>query len=162
MRNLNRRRVYFVVLFGAWLILAGMVMHASAAAGKTAKVVFDFRIGHPGSAAAHLTLIRDTVKELRAAGKSADAVVVFIGPSVKLISTASDGFTSEEKKTVANIARMIKSMSKDGIRLESCMVAAKAFKVDPATILPAIKKVPNGWVSLIRLQNQGYALVPAY
>ncbi len=162
MRSLSRRQVFFVILFGAWLILAGMATHASAEAGKTAKVVFDFRIGQPGSAAAHLALIHNTVKELKAAGERTDAVVVFIGPSVKLISTASDGFTAEEKKTIEDIARAVKAMSKDGIRLEGCMVAAKVFKVDPATILPDIQKVPNGWISLITLQSQGYALIPAY
>jgi intracellular sulfur oxidation DsrE/DsrF family protein len=124
--------------------------------------VFDFRVGQPGSAAANLTLVYNTFKELKAAGKSADAVVVFIGPSVKLISTARDGFNADEKKTLDDIARTVTAMSKDGIRLEICMVAAKVFNVDPATVLPEIRKVPNGWVSLIELQNQGYSLVPAY
>lgn len=169
MKTLISRQGTFVILFGAYLILAGMAMHASAEAGpgalsgvKEAKAVFDFRIGQPGSALAHLTLVHNTIKELKAAGKSTDAAVVFIGPSVKLISTARDGFTTEEKKTLDDIARTVTAMSKDGIRLEICMVAANVFKVDAATILPEIRKEPNGWISLIGLQNQGYALVPAY
>jgi len=169
MRNLIRRQGVFIILVGAYFILAGMTMRASAEAGpgalsgvKTAKVVFDFRIGQPGSASAHLTLVYNTIKELKTAGTSPDAVVVFIGPSVKLVSTANNGFTADEKKTLDEIARTVTAMSKDGIRLQICMVAAKVFKVDPATILPEIQKEPNGWISLIELQNQGYALVPAY
>ena len=169
MRTLMRRQGGFVILFCVYFILAGTAMYASAEAGpgahsgvKTAKAVFDFRVGQPGSALAHLTLVHNTIKELKAAGKSPDAVVVFIGPSVKLVSTAKNGFTADEQKTLDEIARTVTAMSKDGIRLEICMVAAKAFKVDPATILPEIKKEPNGWISLIKLQNQGYALVPAY
>lgn len=169
MRTLIRRQGTFVILFGAYFILAGMAMHTSAETGpgvisgvRTAKAVFDFRIGQAGSALAHLTLAHNTIKELKAAGKAPDATVVFIGPSVKLISTARDGFKENEMKTLDDIARTITAMSKDGIRLEICMVAAKVFKVDPATILPEIRKEANGWISLIGLQNQGYALVPAY
>jgi len=34
--------------------------------------------------------------------------------------------------------------------------------VDPATILPEIKQVDNGWISLIGYQVKGCAFVPAY
>ncbi len=169
MRRLINRTAAFAILFGVYLVLAGLTMSRVSAAGpdslggiRTAKAVFDVRIGQPGMAAAHLNLIHITFKELKEAGKSPDAVVVFIGPSVKLISSSRNGFTDDEKRVLDDIARMVTAMSKDGIQLEICMVAAKTFKVDPETILPEIKQVPNGWVSLIGFQNQGYALVPAY
>ena len=53
-------------------------------------------------------------------------------------------------------------MVKSGIRLEICLVAAQVFGVDPGSVLPEIKQVGNGWISLIGYQARGYSLVPAY
>jgi len=36
------------------------------------------------------------------------------------------------------------------------------FGVDTASILPEIKHVPNGWISLIAYQAKGYSIVPVY
>jgi intracellular sulfur oxidation DsrE/DsrF family protein len=131
---------------------------------KSVKALYDFRIGNPKSAALHLKLIHETFKdkELLAVDKKPAFVVVFIGPSVKLVSKNREGFSPEEQATLAEIAGTISEMSKAGIKLELCLVAAKVFGVDPATVLPEIKAVPNGWISEIGYQAQGYALVPAY
>ena len=131
---------------------------------KSIKALYDFRIGNPNSAALHLKLIHQTYKdkEVLALDKKRVFVVVFIGPSVKLISKNREGFSPEEQATLSEIAGTISEMSKDGIKLEVCLVAAKVFGVDPATVLSEIKSVPNGWISEIGYQAQGYSLVPAY
>jgi intracellular sulfur oxidation DsrE/DsrF family protein len=131
---------------------------------KSVKALFDLRIGSPKSAALHLKLIHQTYKDkdLLALDKNPAFVVVFIGPSVKLISKNREGFSPEDQATLAEIAATISEMSKDGIKLEICLVAAKVFGVDPATVLPEIKAVPNGWITEIGYQAQGYSLVPAY
>jgi len=112
---------------------------------KSAKAVFDVRIGQPQSTALHLKLIHQTYKDL---------MTVYKKPE--------EGFTPEDQKSLDEIANTVSAMSKDGIRLEICMVAAKVFNVDPASVLPEIKKVENGWISIIGYQAQGYSLVPAY
>ncbi len=131
---------------------------------KSADALFDFRIGSPGSAALHLKLIHQTYKDkdLLAVDKKPAFVVVFIGPSVKLISKNREGFSPEDQATLAEIAATISEMSKEGIKLEICLVAAKVLGVDPATVLPEIKAVPNGWIAEIGYQARGYSLVPAY
>lgn len=129
---------------------------------KSVKAVFDVRIGNPKSAAIHIELMHQTYKDLMAANKRPKVVVVFIGPSVKLISKNREGFTPEDQKLLDEIANTVSAMSKDGIVLEICMVAARIFNVDPALVLPEIKKVENGWISTIGYQSQGYSLVPAY
>ena len=53
-------------------------------------------------------------------------------------------------------------MSKAGIKLEICLIAARVLGVDPASILPEIKKVPNGYISVIGYQAHGYSLVHVY
>jgi intracellular sulfur oxidation DsrE/DsrF family protein len=85
-----------------------------------------------------------------------------MGPSVKLISKNKEGFSAEEQKGLDEIATTISKMSKDGMKLEICLFAAKVFGVDSASVLPGIKHVPNGWVSLIGYEAKGYSLVPVY
>jgi intracellular sulfur oxidation DsrE/DsrF family protein len=53
-------------------------------------------------------------------------------------------------------------MLKEGIKLEICTIATKVFNVDASSILPGIKQVHNGWISLIGYQSKGYALIPVY
>ena len=129
---------------------------------KSAKAVFDEREGDPKSAALHLKVIHQTYKELAAMKKSPVFVLVFIGPAVKLISKNREGFSPENQKSLDEIADTISAMAKDGIELEICLVAAKVFNVDPASVLPEIKRVGNGWISEIGYQAQGYSLVPVY
>jgi intracellular sulfur oxidation DsrE/DsrF family protein len=131
---------------------------------KSIKAVFDVEIGNPASAALHLKVIHDTCKDknIIAVSKKPATVVIFLGPSVKLISKKREGFSPEDQKQLDEIARTISEMSKDGIKLEICLVAAKLFGVDPASVLPGIKPVPNGWVSLIGYETKGYSLVPVY
>jgi intracellular sulfur oxidation DsrE/DsrF family protein len=129
---------------------------------KSAKAVFDVRIGNPKAAALHIKLIHQTYKDLVAEKKNPVVAVVFIGPSVKLISKNREGFTAEDQKILDEIAGTITRMSKDGVKLEICLVAARVFGVDPASILPEIKPVANGWVSVIGYQAHGFSLVPVY
>lgn len=131
---------------------------------KSVKAVFDMRIGDPKSAALHLKLIHQTFKDksITAITNKPDFVIVFIGGSVRLVSKNREGFSPEEQKILDEIAGIISEMSKDGIKLEICIFASDAFGVDSASILPEIKHVGNGWISLIGYQAGGYSLVPAY
>ena len=129
---------------------------------NSAKAIFDVRIGSPKSAAVHLKLIHQTFKDLAASKKQPVFAVVFLGPSVKLISKNREGFAPEDLKSLDEIAEAITGMSKDGIAFEICLIAARLFNVDPAAVLPEIKRVENGWFSVIGYQAQGYSLVPAY
>jgi intracellular sulfur oxidation DsrE/DsrF family protein len=131
---------------------------------KSVKAVFDVRIGTPESASLHLKLIHQTFKDknVRAVQKKPSFVVVFIGPSVKLVSKNREGFSPEEQKILVEIAGTIAAMAKEGVKFEICLFAAKVFGVEPASILPEIKKVGNGWISLIGYEAKGYSLVPAY
>jgi intracellular sulfur oxidation DsrE/DsrF family protein len=126
------------------------------------KAVFDERESSPKITAFHLAGIHQTYKELAAMKKNPVFAVVFIGPSVKLISKNREGFSPEDLKSLDEIANTISAMAKDGVNFEICLVAANYFEVDPASVLPEIKGVGNGWISIIGYQAQGYSLVPVY
>lgn len=129
---------------------------------KSARIVWDERESNPKAAALHLKVLHQTYKELAAMKKDPSFVIVFIGPSVKLISKNREGFPPEDQKSLDEIAATVSAMSKDGIKMEICLIAAKVFHVDPASVLPEVKKVGNGWISMVVLQSQGYSLIPVY
>jgi len=126
------------------------------------KTAFDVRTGNPKFAAMQLKLIRQTHKDLNAEKLTPVTTVVFIGPSVKLVSKNREGFTADEMKLLDEIAETIAGLSKDGIGLELCLVAARVNNVDPSSVLPEITRVGNGYISLIGFQAQGYSLIPVY
>ena len=131
---------------------------------KSIKAVFDFRAGSPKSADVFLGLIHQTFKgkDVAAVTKKPEFVVVFIGPSVKLISKSREGVSPEDHKMLDAIAGKISEMAKDGIKFEICLFAARMFKVDPATVLPEIKHEDNGVISLIGYQAKDFSLIPIY
>ena len=128
------------------------------------KAIVDFRVSSAKVAAIHLDLLHKTYndKNLRAIDAKPDFVIVFMGPAVKLASTNRAGVSEEDGKHLDTIAGIIAKMKKDGIRLEVCVAAAELLGVDPATILPEIHKIPNGWISSIGYQHNGYALIPNF
>jgi intracellular sulfur oxidation DsrE/DsrF family protein len=129
---------------------------------KVVQAVFDFRTGDPKAAALQMNLIHDTYRDLSLMKKKPVFMVIFMGPSIKLLSRDRTSFSPEDRKHLDEIARTIPSMSRNGIRFEICLVSASAFNTDPESILPEITKVENGWISSIGYQVQGYSLVPVF
>ena len=129
---------------------------------KSIKAVFDFGQGNPQGALISLQVIQQTFKDknMRVSGKKPEITVIFIGPSVKLVSKNRSGFKEEDQKTLDEIAGKITEMVKDGIKFEICLIAVKVLGVEPSSILPEIKQVGNGWISLIGHEAKGYHLVP--
>jgi uncharacterized protein len=131
---------------------------------KSIKAVFDIRNNNPDVTAMYLRLIHQTYKDknILEVSQTPAFVLVFIGPPVKFVSKNMEGFSPDEKKTLAEIAALLSAMSKDGIRFEICMIAARAFGVDPKSILPEINQINNGYISLIGYQGRGFSLIPVY
>jgi hypothetical protein len=67
---------------------------------KSVKAAFDVRAGNPKSAALTLKVIHQTYQDenVTAVTKNPAFTVVFIGPSVKLISKNREGYSPEENK----------------------------------------------------------------
>lgn len=165
--KVNLRKIVVMSIAAFFLILSSLSFASAeeydAMKGvNSVKAIFDMRDGNLQTAVIHLNLIHDTYKELVAMKKNPVFVVVFMASAVKLISSDHSGFTAEEQKSLKEIASIISRMSKAGIRVEVCVFAVKLFGVEPASILPEIERVGNGWISEIGYQARGYSLVPVY
>ncbi len=164
---MKRKGMALLNLFMATLLLCSVSTafgeeYEGIASVKSAKVIWDERESNPKFAVLHLKLIHQTYKDFAAMNKAPVFVVVFSGPSVKLTSKNREGFSPEDQKSLDEIANIISAMSKDGIKSEICLVAVKVFNIDPSSVLPEIKRVGNGWISMVTYQTQGYTLVPVY
>lgn len=87
-------------------------------------------------------------------GKRPEIIVVFIGPSVNLISTDESAPATE-----STIAEKISAMKADGVKFEICMTTAHALDISADSILPEVTQVGNGWISLIGYQHSGYSMI---
>lgn len=160
------RRIVSVLLAPALFA----VLAAPAAAGgydealkgvKGVKAVFDYGQGSPKMSNSLFWAVRNVYQDesVRALPEPPRVVIVFRGGSVKLISTDRRSFNESDKADLDKFADTIRQLKKDGVRMEVCLYAAKSLGVDPATIMPEVNHVENGFVSVLGYQAQGYAVV---
>lgn len=128
---------------------------------KGIKAVFDVSLGSPQMANIVFWAVQDVYKNksVLSLKETPQLAVVFHGPAVKLISTNREGFKDADNEMLNKFADMIRQMKKDGVKLEVCDYALKVLGVDPATILPEIDHVGNGFISVAGYQAQGYSVV---
>lgn len=123
--------------------------------------VFDVSQGTPKVANVVFWAVRDVYRNaaVRNLPDPPRTVVVFHGPAVKLISTERKWFKPEEVAEVDKFADTIQRMKKEGVTFEVCDYAVKVMGVDPATIMPEIDHVGNGFISVAGYQAQGYSVI---
>lgn len=123
--------------------------------------VFEVSQGTPKVANIVFWAVRDVHQNetVRALPNPPRTVVVFHGPAVKLISTERKWFKPEEAVEVDKFAVTIQQMKKEGVTFEVCDYAVKVMGVDPATIMPEIDHVGNGFISVAGYQAQGYSVI---
>jgi intracellular sulfur oxidation DsrE/DsrF family protein len=136
---------------------------ASLSGIKEAKGVFHINLTSPKKIALYLKVIKGTHQRLVTQGVKPDMILVFIGQTVKYLSTTPDDeLALEFESELSSIAQTVKELHALGIRMEVCAVATDVFGVDNETILPEMKVVGDGFISLIGWQTQGYNLVPVF
>ena len=165
MKNLAFRHILSILI----IVFSFAFLTTSVIAGEYAALkgvngvntVFDVSQGTPKVANIVFWAVRDVYqnKSVSTLPNPPRTVVVFHGPAVKLISTERKWFTPEEMAEVDKFADTIRQMKKDGVTFEICDYAVKVMGVNPATIMPEIDHVGNGFVSVAGYQTQGYSVI---
>lgn len=170
MQQTHRRFFRDVVSFFTVIVLFSLVGASPAASGgydnalkdvKGIKAVFDFSQGSPGMSNLIFWAVKNVYedKSTNSLPEKPQVAIVFHGPAVKLISKDRSNFAEKDFGELDKFHEMIRQLKKDGVKLEVCLYAAKVVGVDPATILPEIDHVGNGFISVIGYQAQGYSVV---
>ena len=157
-----------VVGFLVFLVVAGVAVtpvlagdYAALEGVKGIKAVFDVTQGSPQMANVVFWAVRNVYQDqsVRSLEMQPQVAVVFHGPASKLLSSDRKGFKESDAQALDEFAGMIRQMKKDGVRLEVCGYALKVLGIDPATILPEVDVVGNGFISVVGYQAQGYSVV---
>lgn len=130
---------------------------------KSMHVIYDIRKSTPNAMLVYLKGIESNRSNLIKEGVEPHQRIVFIARSVKFITTQPSEEVEMQygpvlEKVAAQIARLVEL----GVKMEACSAATAAFNVDNDTLLPGIKPVRSGFLSVMGWQAQGYQLVPVY
>ena len=160
------KSLFFLLLLVSNVIQAEQpVINDQVALGdlKVGKGVFLVDIGDAKKLNFYLDVIQGTYKGMKEQGVEPDFILVFIGPSVKYLSTSPSPETEQEAGGVLmEIESNVEALAVLGVKQEICAVATRVFGIDNKTLLPGLTPVGNGFISLIGYQSQGYHLVPVY
>ncbi|GAB7024763.1 DsrE family protein [Geotalea toluenoxydans] len=151
-------------LLGSMNAWAGHSNDAAALEGvKQGKGIFLVDTDNPQKTALYLNLINETHKSLAAQKVKSDLVVVFIGPTVRFLTAAPEAeLAAKHQEFLKSITATVKELDRKGVRMEVCEIATGVFKVPVDKLLPGLKLVGNGFISLIGYQSKGYGLVPIF
>lgn len=127
-----------------------------------AKAIFLVNMRKPMAVAHLLMVIGKTEQGLQRQHVRPHLIVVFIGPDVAFLTRDRRGIPYTDERTVANIQGQIRKLSAHGVQFQACGIALHGMDVRPATLIPQVTAVGNGFISVIGYQEKGYALVPVY
>ena len=143
------------------ILYAGNVDDKQALADLTSvKIVCDVNVGEAKLLLRRLELIDETYSQLLDAGVTPTVVVAFRGGASQYVTQGNKYVDAKDAGTKKEIQGWIDQFRQHGFRLEQCAIAAKAQKVDPADLLPAVSIVQNGYISIVAYQARGYAFLP--
>lgn len=126
-------------------------------------VIYDIRKSNPNPMLTYLKAIESNRANLIKEGVEPHQRIIFISKAVKFITTKpSEEVDMEYAPVLEKIAVQIARLKELGVKMEACAAATAAYGVDNDTMLPGIKVVRSGFLSVMGWQAQGYQLVPVY
>ena len=134
---------------------------ASLAGLKDLKVVFDIKDGEGKLLLNRLDIIDETRQSLIQQGVTPHFILTFRGPATRLVQADQDKIKPEDRAMAAKIAIRIKQLSGapgvDGF--EQCAIAVREQGTKTELVLPEIRVVGKGFISLMAYQAKGYAYI---
>ena len=105
---------------------------------KGIDVVFDVSSGNPAFANIVFWAVRDTYQNeaVSSLPEKPKVAIVFHGKAVKLLSSDRSGFDEKENTEIDKFQATLRQMTKEGVKLEVCLYAAKVLGIDYATCPP--------------------------
>ena len=125
------------------------------------KVAFDLTNGDGKALLKQLEVIDETRQSLLKQGVKPEIVIAFRGPATKLVQKDQNQIKPEDRENAASIAKKISALrAADGVAgIEQCAVAIRLAGTKEADVVPGIKVVGNGWISLSAYQAKGYGYI---
>jgi intracellular sulfur oxidation DsrE/DsrF family protein len=108
-----------------------------------------------------LEVIEETRQSLIKQGVKPDFVITFRGPATKLVQTDQSQIAAEDRENATKVAEKVSALktAKGVTSMEQCAIAVRLAGTKPENVLPAIKVVGNGFISLMGYQAKGYGYI---
>jgi intracellular sulfur oxidation DsrE/DsrF family protein len=126
-----------------------------------AKIAFDITEGDGKALLAKLAVIDETRQSLIQQGVTPHFVLAFRSGATFFVQTEVDKIKPEHREYAPKIVAKLQELKKaPGIEsLEQCSVAIRLTHITADHIVPEVKVVGNGWISLMAYQARGYAYI---
>lgn len=158
--------------FAIGLALAGFAAPASAQSAapdnkaaltgvKEMKIAFDITDADPQMLLAKITVIDVTRKQLLAEGVTPRIVMAFRNDASYFTQTDVEKIRPADREVAAKVAAKIREMRGiPGVEaVEQCALPLAPRKIRVEDVMPEVKVVGNGWISLVAYQQKGYAYI---
>ena len=124
------------------------------------KIYFDVNVGVPKKLVLRLSLIDQTLSQLRASGVKPDAVIAFRGKASKFITNGNGYVEKEEQAAKAEVHKWLETFARQGVRMEQCLIATNLHGISPEDVRTELEVTRNGYISMIAYQDRGFTMVP--
>jgi intracellular sulfur oxidation DsrE/DsrF family protein len=135
--------------------------HAALAGMTEMKIAFDITDGNPKALLAKLAVIDTTRKQLIEDGVTPRLVLAFRGDASYFTQGDVEKAKPEDREDAKKIVAKLKELrAANGVEaLEQCNLPLAPRKLKSVDVMPEVKVVGNGWISLVAYQRHGYAYI---
>lgn len=125
------------------------------------RMAFDLTDANPEVLMRKLDAIETTRKQLLDAGVTPKIVMTFRGGASYYtqldLAKVKEADRAEALRVRAKLRQLAKSNGVES--LEQCNIPVQQLKIKPADLMPEVKLVGNGWISLAGYQARGYSYI---
>ena len=124
------------------------------------KAYFDIKADSAAKIEKRLVWINDIYEQMTQKGVKPTFIIGFRSQASFFVIKEDEDIDEEDLPTKRKIENWLKHFAELGIPLEQCGLSVELYDIDPQDFLPEITVVKNGYISMIKYQNKGYAYVP--
>lgn len=134
---------------------------AALAGMREMRMAFDLTDGSPDPLIRKLDAIEATRKQLLEAGVTPKMVLAFRGGASYYTQLDLSKVKETDRADALKIRAKLRELAKSpGVEsLEQCNIPVQQLKLKPADLMPEVKLVGNGWISLVSYQAKGYGYI---
>ena len=141
------------------LILALILLFSLSQAQDVYRAVFDCAVGDLDWVSKRISLIRKTADSLIREGKDYRFVLTIHSHCIGIVEGNLKKVPPKKAEKIKFIQSQLQTLRDHyDVEVKACDIALKRGKIKKMPKF--IERVPNSWITLIELQNKGYAFVP--
>jgi len=123
------------------------------------KAVFDCAVGDLDWVSLRLSLLKKTAESLIREGKEYTFVITVHSHCIPIVEKNLKRFPKKKAKKIAFIQNQLQTLKElYNVEIKACRIAMDRGRIKG--VPKFIETVPNSWITLIELQNRGFAFVP--